>query len=956
MRMRFLEHTSRTPSAPAKFSGPRRAGRGGLTVITLFSALLFLAASRASIAATSSLARPRYDVDATVDLTRGVVGVRERIALPDGWGAPVLWLYADRLREVPASFDEFEAERIYPAGIERGGYDEVVVTVAGCPSQRIAPTDAVTVDRATQGRDVPIMVCSAASRPLQLEVTTTLRLPARYGTLGLAREVGTLGDPWYPLVLPSSASTVPPLADHVVRVTPTDAQTVATAAGAVSVDGAHPVATVEQRAVTHAPVVVLPTDRSWTREDHAGVALTFVSDHDELQVRSPFAVDAASDRAPLDVDAAGLVHGTVRDCVRLLRRLGFVAAPADQPRARGIGDALVVVEVPLRQRLAVDLPGMLLVSDHAFRLIPFDRIRRLHGLPVARRAFDVLIAPHLLATSTRDDAPWIADADGTLLADLLLTEAARGETPSADASTTKETARDLIAGFAFHPTIDQLLYAPQVAYAATLFGVLEEPDLDRPGADRARNRAPMGRFVIEKLRDRLGDRFPEAVFAHVALAAPWRTAAQQVADHDLDYFWTQWTTAHRKVAYRIADVKSGPTDGGARTTIQIERLGETAIREPVAVEVIDDDGNRVRAIWDAAGARGQLEVVTPAPFEDARLDPDQRLSQDPSLADGHPRFDDETSHAWKPPVFGGFTLAYTPTEQRLDIDAAFVMRRRFDLDRGWAFHLTNDARGYGSTVQRIFNFGAMRDLNSRFGTFMLGLGANRSPHGFGSEPSPVSQGSILTSIGWNTVRQLQDPLTGYGATFALRANLAREDGGGTTPNVAVVTRGHLVLWEELRTASVIVAGAGVVLGHALDTQLLGLGGRTTLRSYEADQSLGRAQLFAIFEQRWRALQGLYLDEIGAGWTRAIELAPWLAGGVVSTRESAVTFTRQGLLAEVGVGLRILHDWAGIQPGVIVLDVGVPLLRPDSLVRDAQGTVVHQRQRVGVWFGFEQVLW
>jgi hypothetical protein len=939
--------------------GTTPRGLVGLAVLTLFT-FAFTFAARASghdDEDDASSTRPKYDVRAAVDVETRTVDLHAIVALPDGWDALTLWLYADRLENVPPSYDEFEAERIYPGGIDLGGYDDIVVVVDGCPPQRIAAASPDDTDgaRATRGRDVSIAVCDRAIHPLRLDITTRLRLPRRYGALGVARDVMTLGDPWYPLVLPSAAVTVPPPADHVVRVAPTDDAMVVTASGATRADATTPVVVVAQTNVTHAPVVVLPRDRSVVVDAFAGVRMTFVSDAPELEARSPFEVDAASSRWPFDVDAAGLVHGTLRNCVALLRRLGFVAVPSERPRVRGMREAMTIVEVPSRQHLAVALPGMLLVSDHAFRLLPFDRFWRLHGLPVARRAFEVLLAPHELASTLPNDVSWGPDADGALLADRLLVDASTLDVPEPEgAGLKKETARDLVKSFGFHPTIDQLIYAPHVAFGSEIFQAIEAPDPDRDGADRARNLDPMGRFVLGKLRDRLGAKLEEAAESHLGLGVDWRYAAEDVAEHDLKYFWSQWIGPHRGVAYRIVDHLSTRVASGVRTAITVERMGATWIREPVVVEAIDVDDHRVRGTWDAAGARGVVTITTPSEIDDVRLDPDQRLTEDPTLANEHPRFDDELDHAWKPPVFEEIFVSYTATERRLDFDFRFSLRRRYDLDGGWIAAGTNGARGFGGSFSRSFDFGAMRDLNNRFGRFVLGLGALRSPNGFGTDPTPSTQLSLLGSIGWETMRQIVDPMTGIGGTLSVSANLAREEGSASSPNVVFGGRGHVFFWEHPKTASVIIAGFGAIVGRALESQLLGLGGRTTLRGYEADQSLGRANAYAIFEQRWHVFDDAYVNLADASWVRGIELASWIAGGVTSTRDSPLTVTKDGLLAEVGLGLRLLHDWVGIQPAILYVDVGVPLLRSDPYVRDASGAIVHERQRLGIWFGLQQI--
>ncbi|MFI5299797.1 MAG: hypothetical protein ACHREM_17050 [Polyangiales bacterium] len=909
---------------------------------------------------TTAVEVPRYDVRAAVDVAARTIALHLIVDLPKSWSAPILWLYADRLRDVAPSFDEFEAERIYPNGVDRGGYETVTLTVQGCAPQQVdASTHSAPMpfERSTRGRDVEIDVCPTAVAPLHLVIDTTLRLPRRYGTLGVARDVMTLGDPWYPLLLESPGATVAPRADHTVRITTHAPQLVANAAGVSASDGTGAIAQFTQRGVTHAPAVMLPVDRATTLDRNASVQLTLVTDAAELQVRSPFDLDSESSLGAFEIDAAGLLHGTLRNCISLLRRLHYTAAPMDRPRVGGMSDTLVVVEVPERQRLAVAVPGMLLVSDHAFRVAPLDRVRRLHALPIARAAFAALLTPHERASTLPADVSWSPDLDGALLADRLLHDTASTEAlgdPSAQ-SVKKEGTSELVKTFGFNRSVDSLLYAPRIAFGAALVQTIEEPDPDRTGADRARNAAPMGRFLLEKLRDRLDSQFGAAAAAHFGRGDDWRRAATATAGQDLSYFWNTWVEARRHVAYRLDQVTTTAVPEGSRTVVNLTRLGDVWIREPVVVQVTDVDGHGVRAWWDAAGAHGQVTITTPGEVANVRLDPDGRLSQDPTLTTGHPRFDDTLVHAWKPPVFGGFSAAYSETERRFDLDLSFVMRRQFDLDGGWAITATSGARGWGGSLQRVYDFGPKRDLNGRLGSFSLGLSALRSASGFGRQLTPLTQASIVASLSWDTVLQPVDPMTGYGGLVTLGLGLAREDTGGLFPTLEVSTRAHALFWEHIRTVSVLIVGAGAVVGDARDAQLLGLGGHTLLRAFEADQSLGRANAYAIFEQRWHAFEGAYLNAGNAAWIRALEIVPWVAGGVATSPDDITKVTTDGMLLETGIGLRLLTDWAGIQPGTVVFDVGVPLLRPDPFVRDASGNILRSRQRVGFWFGFVQIL-
>lgn len=913
-------------------------------VILLALLLAFVPRVRTASASAAAPERPRYDIRVAVDVARQRIELHELILLPE-WKTPVLWLYADRLRALPPSFgsektfDEIESERIFPVGVERGGFESLTVRVEGCPAQHVPKA---TQGDAQRGRDVPLDVCAEAARPLRIELDGTLVLPLRYGTLGVARDTATLADPFYPLVLPSAELAVPPLADHVVHVAPVDERIVASANGAVVVDEEHPVAAIEQRAVTHAPVVVLPKNRSYVTDERAGVQLRFVTDRRELDVRHLFPVegDEPVDQGDhWDVDAAGLIHGTVLDCLALLRRMGFTRA--EEPRARGLAPTLTVVEIPERQRLAIEVPGMLLVSDHAFRITPTaDRTRRLHGRPVARRAFAALLAPHLRATSARSDAPWVGDLDGALLTEDLIVASGAA----------KGGAKALIAFAAFHPAVDQLLYAPRVAFGAELFGTIEEPDPDRHGADRARNSIPLGQSIGEKLRDRLGPGLQQAMVRHFQHGDPWPVAAQSVADHDLAYFWKQWIGPHRKVAYRV-----GPVEVTGHTVrVTVERLGDTWIREPVVVAVRDVEGNEVRATWDAPGPSAVLELHTVAAYAEAIVDPDFRLAEDTSLFDGHPRFDNTTRHPWRPPVFSSLGLAYTATEKRLDFDFNFGMRTRFDVERGWGLAGMRAARGWSGNLRWFENFGRLRDLNYRVAQWSLGIGFLRTPFGFGREPNPVTEGNLTFTIGWDTRVQLMDPRKGTAGQLFVTPAIARVDGGMPNGSVTIGAKYVHLFFEHLRSTTALLVSVATVVGHAFETQYLGVADRNMLRGFEADELLSRTRAMMIVEQRVRLIGGQFVDVANLSWIKSLELAPFATVAAASGRERNFDFRGKGkLVAEAGVGLRLHHEYFGVQPAVLALDFAVPFLREDPCARDSEGACVRERQKYGIYLSAEQ---
>src|SRR4029079_9967970 len=135
-----------------------------------------------------------------------------------------------------------------------------------------------------------------------------------------------------------------------------------------------------------------------------------------------------------------------------------------------------------------------------------------------------------------------------------------------------------------------------------------------------------------------------------------------------------------QVNYRLGAIRSEQqSDGSWRHTIEVFRAGADR-GEPVVVQAQDDRGNRLRATWDAPGPRGEVVVVTPGALGGVVIDPDQRLVQSMTGADGNPRGDDATDLPWRPPILNAFAFDAFVTEGLFTGVIDFVLRRRYDLE------------------------------------------------------------------------------------------------------------------------------------------------------------------------------------------------------------------------------------------------------------------------------------
>jgi len=178
-------------------------------------------------------------------------------------------------------------------------------------------------------------------------------------------------------------------------------------------------------------------------------------------------------------------------------------------------------------------------------------------------------------------------------------------------------------------------------------------------------------------------------------------------------------------------------------------------------------------------------------------------------------------------------------------------------------------------------------------------------------------------------------------------------GGDVQPTVSAAVRGEQLFWPHPLHVIAIVGGGGITRCPALPTQLQGLSGRQLLRGYAADELLGCADAYAILEERFTILRGVYWNVAQLSWFKGLELVPFIAGGFLSSRTTAADLLSHPY-AEVGGGLRALFEFAGVQPTLLSVDVGVPLSRDSRSYVDADGAL-RMRAPIGLYVSFEQTL-
>lgn len=874
--------------------------------------------------------RVRARVDREVGTVDGTMWVDVRVG--EGEDHIRLWLYADRLAVPPAAMTERSWRWIYPNEVDEGGIEVRGVRVDGHAVQprveRAPPGEPCGRDVA--GSDLIVPVEPGAPRTLELRLRFRIRVPGRFGRLGRDDGLLSLAAPWYPLVV-AERDAFEFQTPHRVEIASADSELLV---GGRSVGRG---GVVEAR-VPYLPVAAAP--RFFERVvETRGVELVLRS------TRRLYEAPPAERRGE-----AGLIDLAEVDLLRSVREL--TADAVDSARALGVPlpERIILQPIPSRTELAATAPQVVLVSDRLFQIFPIDQTLDFH-----RRALRRALFAHLSsaladrANEPPGDRGWATDLRAVVLVDL--DEARRHHGA--------QTPQELLGVFAFHPAVDQLLYAPQIAFEDTYFAAIEERDPFRDDPVRARRPLSRGRRILEMARDALTEedfrRF-SAMLVHAR--RPAREALGRAAPGYAERLASWLAATGEPVNYRLGAIRSErQPDGSHRHVIEVFRDGADRI-EPVEVLVTDEAGREVVVVWEAAGARGEVQAVTPGALRGVQLDPRHRLPQSPALADGHPRMDDATDLPWRPPILNGFVFNVSVTEGDIVGLVDFALRRRYDLEHTFGLRLERTRAFTGGTLRYGRGVGPKIHTNRRMAELTAGLSFDRLHEGFADGNLGGWRGQLTLAGALNTVAFAFDPREGFWASAALTGGLTYRDDDTVGWTVRGSVRGGMVLPLGLVNALVVVVGGGFTAGSALASELQSLGGSSRLRGLESGEHLGRGAIFAVAEHRWSLWRDLAMNLAHLVWVREIQLAAFAGAGLAfepvdlgpdgQPRSEDAVFA-----ADVGLGVRFHYEYGGVQPGVLSVDLGLPLARDDDRVYDAEGTAVRRRSPVGFYIGFDQ---
>ncbi|MCA9575505.1 MAG: hypothetical protein H6726_25895 [Sandaracinaceae bacterium] len=849
-----------------------------------------------------------YDVNAVVDPATGWVRGAFRVVVdvsPEEIELR-LWVLGAKLAYVPSAMDEQSARWVYPRRPDLGEATVEDLHLDGVPVEATLLPHLVDTGRDPDAAGIDLRV---PIPPGSLRVILTghfaVRIPERFGRLGRVGGRFSMLAPWYPLVVSGEGGERwQHEAEHRVRLTstrprewlvggqPLGSQPIVVRGPYAPVFGARRL--YAQPVVHRGARVTLYATRPW-----------YVTPPDGAQ-----GLDALRDLAR--PDRLGPLRRAVVDALDTLALSG----------TRGVRPPRAALLVPSRSELAGNAPSMLLVSDRAFEVLPVRAVLEYQERAVKRAFLRESVSARARRLDGPRDAGWAADLRAVWLTDL---DARRREVALS-------TPQELLSFAAFNPAIDQLLYAPQVTFVDVYFGRVAEPDLFRDDPVQARWVHARGRLVLEYVRDALGEGERLATLARALLHEP-RAARFVLASVGFDDAAVEQLLANPRlpVNYALGEITSVRRETGYVHRVEVIRQGAER-PESVPVRVRDREGNVVTVSWDGGDARGTVEVETPAPLRTVWIDPLGRRPESAAVAGGHPARDNTNRLPLRPPILQRFEPTYAGG---LGLAVSFGVFRKYDLENSAVVDLNLYPRSYGGSLRYVRSFGRTRDLNHRVASGSAGLAVERVLS-LRRDGEDGTRYSVFGGVAYNDRRYYLDPRHGQSFSAGLRFAWVEGDAGRAGAAVSFSLHGNVTRSPSWRHAFIFVVDAAGVLGTTLEGQLQGIGGPSLLRAYEYTELLGKGRALAVAEYRLTALADLHINVFHAFYLREVQLAIFTGLGVVAQSDDGRALAPA---AEVGAGVRLHFEYGGVQPSLLSLDVGVPLIEAPQFGRIVPITTV-----------------
>ena len=566
--------------------------------------------------------------------------------------------------------------------------------------------------------------------------------------------------------------------------------------------------------------------------------------------------------------------------------------------------ALRWLVAPLRREPAICTRDAVVVSRELFRATPAEVLYKFHRIGLARTAFACAF-----------ERAWGIDAqDADALAWFLL------EVDASDVAEGNRSPKDLLGPFTFIPDIDSLLYAPQMPWAGVYFsnarvsrqGPAQDLGAGPPLPDDFFHERPRGKIFYDKLLDRLGQDETAAIFRRaLALHQGPRAVA---SEH------------HAQDAREITEDFFGPYPvydaimQGRGDAVHVDRVGPgAAAREPLVVQVVDKNG---ATQTQSTLAQSDDLHFSGAPFRKVSLDPSGRLLQLYTPTNDDPRFGDTTKPHWRftlTQIFASF--GFSASELSAGVD--FSLRREYDLHHAFGMGADYDPSGLYTTLHYGYAFGPRVTPDQ----LAWGVGAQlhfeRLTQGFAGARDPVYVAGGIAFLGYDDRVSQRTAMEGKGlnAYASLDVPFARPTYGAVGLSFLKIVKLRYDQGLVMRLRGDTAFGTPPVQAQ------FSLGGRFEARGFPAGELTRPHRLIASMEYRHELARGFRTNLADIVWIDGIEGALFADVSLLGNERSHF-FSNENLFYDVGYGIRLLYDQGGVNPGVLAIDIGVPLKRYD----------------------------
>ncbi len=844
--------------------------------------------------------------------------------------AVALWLYPNRFAEPNPGLDDRMIKWIYPAGATQG---KITITAMGWNGEPLGMDRLSTLPMPEGGTPANVKEAIARvtlPRPLRpgerghLALEFTVTIPKRRGRFGRWRGTVSLGGEWFPRLMRDRSGRVPLAAVNSliadVELTVPDGHGVVLNRQVFAPRHPSPPIRLTTAVEDGLSLVIIRQMQVYERQFDWGKAI-FVSQLD---------TKPDTGRPPPDEDGSGLfqivstphrVMWVVDNTAKLLQS----AAPT-----LSIDEPFVVVSVPAWDRMVQAGPGMILLSNRIWQIIPVKAGLWFHDLA-------------LVGAVGAELARWWGDSHRPLALRAIDAEMIGGylaQRYSAEVHKQRRSVEEIVSFASFLPAVDNFLYAPQSPFKEVYFKPIEEPDPLRDEPWRFRNRFPRGRRVLAKLIDLKGEEETRRLIGDALREN--RELTRAIVDElgpDGPSFFEQWFGDYPRVNYRLGQVEEISLENGRiRHRAEIIRQGEP-ITEPVTVRFTDEQSQVADVVWHADGSRGEVEWISDAPLDQVQIDPDRRLVESPELTAGHPLADNQNELPWRPPLLSRVLIWGDPVAREPYVVATLGLRRRYDITHSFWLDGHYRPTGYGGFLAYRYSFGPKRTLNARSWHWGPNLSVDR--HRPVDEaniafPENTRFGATMTSLGLSLGHDnrayFHDPLDGVSFSVSARYLVGQADDDRVVQASRFTARVFSLFSPTHRHTFAWYGGALSVIGEPVAANLVSLSDRQLLRGFELSETYGRIGAYTVLEYRHTLFSTAQVDipfmsgkPVFASWIERVQGVLFAGAGTVTRPDGFKgLFTADRLFTEVGYGLRLHSLVFGAYQYLVGVDFAVPL--------------------------------